>query len=245
MTKTRPLPATDLAEQCLRSEEEQWVYLRRLARAGRRGGQGSYQPTRRTSPDIWNVQPPMIGSLPATPWEEVEKLIKQRSWNKAVEEKNLPVAKSLHDFVKEHRITGRHLEGPPLAVPIGLMGVQTRFWEPNAIVVDARISFTFLDLRRKFGLTGLGERVVFSFMDVIGRSGYAEYGSAGMLIYQFADDDDRTIVVRDALKEKVDLLTFDELETRTARTYEIWLRVQSEDDKRESDPGPLFGGKKG
>jgi hypothetical protein len=244
--KTRPLPATELAEQCLRPEDEQLSYLRRFYRAGRRGGQGSYRPTRLASPDILNVQAPMVGTLPPTPWEKIEDLIVRRSSGDIVNAtKNLLVSRSLYDYVTVRGITGRRLEGPSSSVPIGLMGVQTKFWESTAIVIARRLYLCFLDLRRKFGLTTLGERVVFSFMNEIVRRGYAEYAGAGMLILQFANDEGRTIAVRNADVEKFDLLTFDDLQRLTARTYELWLQVQAEGDNRASgeDPGPLFGGK--
>ncbi len=242
MTKTPQLPVTDLAETCTQPEELQWTYLRRLARARPKG---SYLPTRKFSSDIMNVQDPMFGEGPATPWSKIEPLVRGECWNEYILQANLAAARAIHNHVLRHRITGR-LMSDVLPFQLGIMGFVTRFWEPTALVEDGELSLVFLDLRRKFGLTSAGRNIVHSVMNEHIRKTYQPYGKAHMRVFQLTDTEEREVVVFDSRAEALPLLSYDELQQRIDLTYSIWMKVlaeRAEYDRAQDDGGPLFGGK--
>lgn len=232
MSKMRPLPETDLVEVAVLPLSQR---RQRLEGINLGIPPHSYQPTRNSLPDLLNEQQPLFGPQPATPWLEIEKKL-LRSPAKWIAP-NLAVSKVLHKHVIEKGHSGRALgmTGMPLKA-----GVFVRYWAPTGLIVDGNLVVLFMNFRRK-AMTAAGSQMVFSLMHDQIQTRYPDYIGARLAIYEFADDDNRTLRCKYA--DGLSLMPFSEQQQRIEETYRIWYEVlegRTETARRAGGSGPLL-----
>lgn len=234
----RPLPEIDLARIAPLSRDEK---RRALQQVQLGHPPYSYAPVRATISDVLNVQSDLIGPMPATPWDKIQKTIQKRSRTDAEEQANLRVAEGLFNFVQAREIVGRRLDIFPLQLGIGTKVV---FWQPIVLTLNDRAIIPFLDPRRAKGLTANGRRFVFSVMHERIRAADPDYADVTLAVVQFTrtEEGSRTPVI--FTDETIKLFTFDELDQMVQETYELWTEIleerTAETRRRSAGGGGLF-----
>jgi hypothetical protein len=199
----------------------------------------SYAPVRGNFSDVLNVRAGMMGALPRTPWQEIERDIRRRSRTDAEEEANLRVGRGLFDYVEERALSGRHHEIFPLA-----LGVTTKvvFWHPVVLSIDKRPLVPFFDPRRTKTLTVQGRRFVFSVMQERIRAADPDFAEVDLGIFQFSLSEKGPRVPILHTDAGVTLFTFDELDQMVSDTYAMWREVCEE---RTAETRRKAAGKRG
>jgi hypothetical protein len=182
----------------------------------------SYAPVRTNFSDLLNVQAGMMGTLPRTPWQRIEREIRRRSVSDAEEKANLRVGRGLFDYVEERGLSGRRHEIFPLA-----LGTTSKvvFWHPVVLSIDKRPLVPFFDPRRAKALTVQGRRFVFSVMHERIRAADPDFAEVSLGIFQFSLSEKGPRIPILYTDLGVTLFTFDELDQMVRDTYEMWREV--------------------
>lgn len=234
--KTRPLPDLDLARIAPMPTEQQWHELRQM-KVGH--PPYSYQPTRRSLPDILNVEAGPLGVVPRAPWAQIAEEIAKRSKTDAEEIANLAVADALYNFADVHSVVGKRHEFFPLAV--GLSG-KVSYWVPAIVSVNGLPMIPFIDPRRAKKLTYEGRRFAFSVMHERIRVADPDFAEVELGILQFDVHKAAEGVIRTPKLHTascVELFDFETIDRMVRQTYEIWhaVLIEREADARRKGTG--------
>lgn len=239
--KIRLLPITDLA-RIATMEPSLRLHALRQVKSG--GGSGSYEPTRRTLPDIVNRQAGAFSSKP-TSWAQIESDLCRLSKSDHEERMNKTAARAIHRYCIENEVEARELEGFPLSFSIG---VKLRCWSPALFLYKDRIATPFFDMRRTYRLTRESRRFMFSVMHIALRENNPDYQNVEHEILHLTDTADRG--VRVISERGMRLFSYDELEVMVRDTYSLWHSII--DERRDASKRPsddwddgLFGSKAG
>jgi hypothetical protein len=234
--KIPPLSEIDLARVCPLPVDQRRNALEQI-----RYGHPpySYAPVRTNFSDLLNVQAGMMGALPRTPWQRIEREIRRRSFSDAEEKANLRVGRGLFDYVEERGLSGRRHEIFPLA-----LGTTTKvvFWHPVVLSIDKRPLIPFFDPRRAKALTVQGRRFVFSVMHERIRAADPDFAEVSLGIFQFSLSEKGPRIPILYTDLGVTLFTFDELDQMVRDTYEMWREVC---EGRAADTRRKAAGKRG
>lgn len=202
----------------------------------------SYKPVRACFSDIFNIQPDLdLGAAEPTPWAVIEAELRRRSRSDGEFIHNRRVALGLHDFAASGRIYGRRQEFFPLSMG---MGQKITLWLPMILSINEQVSALFVEPRRTKGLTAEGRRFAFSMMHERIRAADEDFANVRLTIVQFGDPSGNRRAVRLHTDEGVQLYSREELEQMVASTYEMWLEVLDERERKSRDratgTGPLI-----
>lgn len=223
--KMRLLPPIDLARIMPKDVQEKRVQLRQV-----RFGSPliSYNPIRSCIADILNVQPGVFEARQA-PWKEISKRIASQSRHKSEFDKNIEIAKILHNYSKQQQLISYAQEFFPLK--IGISTGVTFWWDLYYIEHDTPV-VPFFDPRLTRGLDKDARNVVFSFMHERVRAPGTDLENAQLTIFKFPRnaDDERALKIFSA--EDAELYSQEQLEQMIIETYEIWEEVLRERELR-------------
>jgi len=224
--KIRPLPDIDLARIAPLPKDQQLKQLHQI-RHGR--PPFSYAPLRFYLHDILNVQPAMFEPVVATNWSMIETILAKKCRSEDERVANLRVARGLHHFALDTKLSGRAQDFFPLSMGGGQRVV---YWSQMVLSFEGKPLVPFIDPRRSRGLTREGRRFAFSMMHERIRAADPDYASVRFAIFQFGDvdDDQRNPVIN--MDDGVELFSFNQMETMVSATYELWREVC---DEREMD----------
>ena len=215
--KIRPLPETDLANIAALPVSRR---RERLEGVKLTWAPYSYDPVRKCLPDIFNEQPALLGSLPASEWAPTEKKIRAIAEPGAEAEANVGVGKPLHGYIVAAKMFGRPLTIGSMV--LGLGGVTLKYWAPTYLVDGDTTIIPFLDFRRH-GLSPAGRLIACSLMRQQISLRAPDLLESRLAVFQFTDAEKRRVVVR--FVDAVELLEFDELQQRLEETYKLWFDV--------------------
>lgn len=228
--KTRRLNDTDFARLTVLPEESQWKQLVRMT-----GSFAPYTlaPVRRAFPDIFKWELPLFSRLDHVHSEITQILdsVGRRCRPGAEKEQNEEVAMLLHAFSSRDVEASRALQYTSLR-----LGEYRSFWQPKYLVIDGRPVIFQIDPRGSVFLTAEARRVVFSGMDVGVRQIDSDFEDARLLIVQLPRIKGRRHI-RLHWGDEVSLMSYDELQSKSAVTEGLWLAAQYEQDRRKRDKG--------
>ena len=241
--KIRRIPETDLANICTLPADVQHRALRQL-KAG--WGPFSYDPTKQTTPDIFNAETELFGRAEPTAIERIqERIIALSSRGEEEANANLEVTRCLHEFAIEKSVRARRYYIPPYNLS-SAVGIDYSFWLPLVLMIDDQLVIPFLDPRRAGGLTPNGRRFAFSMSHHRARALDPDLADATLAIFAFPVVSDANGVERRRLRTYLagddPLFTYDELDAMVAETYQLWLRVLAE---REDEARRTAGAQRG
>lgn len=238
--KIRRIPETDLANIGPMEVELKYRALRVLKEGW---GPFSYEPTKLTTPDIFNAQPELFGSAEPTDLDQIRQRIIALS-RRGVEEAtaNLEVTECLHRYAVDNNVRARQYDISPYNLS-SAVGINYSFWLPLVLVADDRLVVPFIDPRRTRGLTAIGRRFAFSMAHHRARVLYPDLADAELAILAFPV---LTGVERRGLRIYVardePLFSYEELDQMVAETYRIWQQVLTE---RQDEARGAGGGRRG
>ena len=186
----------------------------------------SYWPLRSLTPDIFNVQYPLLSRIMPTDWHIVENDLRRKCTGESELVANLSSARGLYGWIIENKIDGRKQEFFPW--PLGAGG-KVVYWLSVILQIEGQPTVPFIDPRRTRGLTQEGRRFVFSVMNERIRAENPEdYADVRFVIMQSSQSDGS---IRHPILHSdkgVELFSLDQLESMVAWTYELWHEVYEE-----------------
>ena len=185
----------------------------------------SYDPVRRSNPDILNVDLGPLAVLARAPWPAVVAAITSRCRSVAELEANLRVAEGLYVFAVEQEIAGRRQEFYPLAIGVS---EKVTFWLSAVIAIAGKPVVPFIDPRRTRKLTDVGRRFAFSVAHQRIRAADLDYADVGLCIIQFANTKTGLRPPKVFMDDGIELFDFETLDAMVRETYEIWHEVLGE-----------------
>ena len=224
----RRIPETDLARIAVRPEDEQRIHLRQL-----KGFKPPHtlNPFRNSVPDLLNLQPPMLGVAPRTPWARIEEAILRSKESDEGKEKNLGGAKALFEFSDEHQVVSY-----PKPVPRWNVGYgnDVAYWGQHYSVWDGAAAFLHFDPRLTNPMTEQARKFAFSLMHQRLRVDDPDFSEVGLGIVRFGRGvgEKRTLTVHWA---GPDLYTYHQLNEMIDLTYRLWaeeLQFRQEQARR-------------
>jgi hypothetical protein len=177
----------------------------------------SYQPVRKSFPDLLNLEMDLFGPPAPVPFECIAKTIRANSRFPEEAEANVRVAAGL--YVQNWR--GRRQNFPAMGTTIGQ---RLTYWAPAVLAVGGRPVIPFFNPRR-MPLPPHGRRFVFSMMHEQIRAADPDYAEAVFCICHFLTQKSGERVLRPTFDADVALYSFDELQAMVAETYAIWTEV--------------------
>lgn len=236
--KIRRLPETDLARIAPLPAEQKRRALEQLKLGF---PPFSYEPVRRSWPDILNVQPGLFGYAEPTAWPHIEQAIRKLSRSNKEFDFNIEVAASLHASAASCGWRAKSYDIYPLA--LGVTGIKVEFWLQLVIVVDDKPLIPFFEPRRSsLRLSEAGRRFVFSSMHERIRAPDPEMSHVQLGIFQFDQSKSGGRVLRLHTDSGVALYSYDELDQMVSETYAIWSDVL---EGREEESRRKASGKRG
>jgi hypothetical protein len=215
--KTRPIPDIDLARIAVRSADEQRIHLQKLK---------SFRPThtlnpfRAAIPDLVNVQPPLFGVAPRTPWAVIENAIANSKEGADGIARNLAVSKALFDFGTQAEISSYPKAANRWSVGFGY---SVAYWNAFYSVWEGRGAHVYFDPRLSHPLGETGHRFAFSMMHQRLRVDDPDYAELDLVIVSFGRGlgVQRTVEVHHA--DGLALYGYDELNEMIDTTYGLWF----------------------
>ncbi len=186
----------------------------------------SYDPFRKSSLDVMNVDAGPLGLGTGTPWNVIESDIRKRSRHAGEEAANLGVAKALHQFIADADIRGRRHDF--LALPLGT-STRVEYWSKIVLSVEGRPLVPFIDPRRQSTRLSIeGRRFVLSAMHERIRAVDPDFSDSIMGIFQFGAVGATERLAQLHTDAGLDLLDFDTLDELVRETYAMWHEVLAE-----------------
>jgi hypothetical protein len=187
----------------------------------------TYDPTRKFSPDILNIQSGPLGVVERASWETVEREVRRASRHVDEATANVAVSKALYSFATAHGIAGVRHE----IFPLKIATTETvTFWLRALMAIDGMPTAALIDPRRAKKLTKLGRQFAFSAMHERIRAADPDYSDIELGIFQFDALADGSRYARLYRASEVELWDFDTLDQMVRETYEIWHEVLAERD---------------
>ena len=239
--KMRRLPATDLARNATLPPRIQREALERVYDSQIRV---TYNPVRARFQDIFNIGSDLFGPGKPVVWSVLEEVLRKECSKRddTTWKINRRVAKALHEFSINNRITGHPEDFRGLSMGEDTGGVK--LWLSMVLIIDGEPTLMFIDPRLNNGLRADSRQFVFSMMDQGVRQVYLDYADAGMAILQFRRCGDELEVIPHQGQD-IDLYSYGELQGMIEQTYGIWRQIyderQSKARAEPGDMGPLFG----
>lgn len=232
MLKTRRLNDTDFARTTVLSEDQQWTRLLHMTASF---APYSLAPVRQSFPDIFNQELPLFERFSHVHGEITQILsdIDRRSRSAQEGEQNQEAAILLHSFSTSQVQISRDLPYRGLR-----LGEFRAFWQPRYLVVDGQIALFHVDPRGAAGLTADARRVYFSAMDVGVRQVDPDFENARLLVVQLPRGKSGLRSLKLHWGDAVDLMSYDELQARSAVTERLWLAAQEEQERRRRHSKP-------
>lgn len=237
--KMRRIPETDLARIAVLPVDEQPKQLQQL-KAFR--PPHTLNPFRSVVGDLVNLQFEMLGERSFTRWDIVSEQIRRLSKHKDEFEKNLAVAKALHNYCIKNDVISYSKPTPKWGVGFGN---SIAYWSNFYSVWGGRASFLFFDPRISHPLTKSARKFAFSLMHQRLRVDDPDFADAELLIVRFGVDKEggqRTVAPYSA--RGVDLFGLDDLNAMIETTYQLWaveLERRAEEAKRAGGGSNPFG----
>jgi hypothetical protein len=202
----------------------------------------SYNPTRKSSLDILNIQAGPLGLVERAHWDKLEDQIRRNSRSPKEAEANVAVAKSLYGYATENRIEGKRHEFFPLKIG---KSESVTYWLGAVLSIAENPCVALIDPRQSKKLTKDGRQFAFSMMHQRIRAADPDFADVELAIIQFDKLKDGTRFVRPHFASGVSLWDFDQLDFMVRETYEIWHEVLEEREaasrRKGSGTGGLFG----
>lgn len=222
----RRLNDTDLANNVLLKEEDQYNSLRRLV--------SSFSPyslnyVRARFPDIFNLIYPLFEGVVShrTSIDVIRALLFKKCRTEKELANNIAVAELLYAFSEEN---------VAWSLPISIAGIrlaqERRYWIPLSLVIQDEPTIVFVDPRGGSGLSAAGRRFVFSAMHAGLRELDPTLEAARLMIIQLPKDRDGDRHISIHRGDEVPLLGYEEIESLSMTTEAIWLRVLEEEQRR-------------
>ena len=194
---------------------------------GLRYAPASYDPFRIHLKGIFNPATPLFGLQPGASWPTIEaNLCKACRYSSARRSDaalsmNLPVAKSLYDYVQREQITAREVFFG--AMQMGSAARQVRYWLDMILNVGGRATVVFVDPRKAATkLSWKGRKFVFSMMHEHIRGRLPDLARVQLAIIQFADNPRQPLLYTDT---GIVLFSYAELQNMVDQTYRLWETI--------------------
>lgn len=188
----------------------------------------SYNPMRRSTPEILNIQVGPLAPVVRAPWATIASKISRESRGADERLANVGVGKALYDLATARNISGRRHDIFPLNVGVS---EKISYWLPAVIALDDRPVVPFIDPRReRKWLTNAARRFVFSVM----RERFIvdpDLDGIRPCIVQFDTSDDgmRTPILQ--FSDGIEMFEFNRLDAMVQETYAIWNEILEERDQ--------------
>lgn len=221
--KTNRLPDTDLANFCALPLDKKVAELQRFKTTP--FVNLTYKPFKSVLSETMGLSTGLL-ELPRVSFSKIVSLINSASSLGQTEiDANIAVAAGLYNYCEEFQIAGRSID---LFQPLDAGPDRVTFWHNSVIKIEDRVVVPMFDPRqRASGLTPLGRRVAFSFMNERIRQGFSDYQNVSLAIFQFARaaEDDGPRKPRVHFDAGVELFTYQELDSMVDETYQIWNEI--------------------
>jgi hypothetical protein len=233
--KIRPLPAIDLANIAALPRADRLPALRAFKAGTPRF---SYRLVRGATPDIFNAQSDLLGTIPPTEFSKIRYRIEANGTSDDEITANVGVAERLYDFAASNGVRAKRHYTAPFQLS-SAVGTEVSYWLPLILVLDKRLIIPFLDPRRSHGLSNEGRRFAYSMIHEKARVSDPDLADAELLIFRVASVDDKR-VLRTHYAGELPLMSYEELDTRVSETYAEWEIVQAEreQERRRAGGGP-------
>ncbi len=186
----------------------------------------TYNPMRKSLPDILNLQPELfVDGSQRTSFEQIESDIRSRSKSTDEAEFNLKVAECLYDFCESNDV--RSYSKPTLPWSVGF-GQVVKYWWSLYAVFEERAVFIFPDPRLTKPLTRLATNFVHSMMHERLRAGEPDFSDARLCVAKFDRGDKGNRVLRLVDANETQLFETKALNQMIDETYRLWIEVLNE-----------------
>jgi hypothetical protein len=236
--KTRRLNDTDFAKLTVLTEDQQW---RKLLKMTGTFAPYTLTPVRRAFPDIFNLEMPLFSgaSHEHVDISRILESVGKRCRSEFEKEQNEEVAILLHSLSMSKVQASRSLNYTSLK-----LGENRPFWQPKYLVMDGRPVIFQVDPRGTEGLTAEARRIFFSGMDIGVRQIDTDFEDARLLVIHLPRIRGRRHL-RLHWADDIDLLSYTELQEKSAVTESLWLAAQHEQERQKrgssgTGTGPLI-----